>query len=158
MIETMENAGALATYSDADVISFADGLLGYESCTRFVVAENRQLTPLHILQSVDQPEVSFLVLDPRILVPNYYQSIPSKVWRSIDVTKASQMLALVTAVITSNIEDCSANLASPLVINYETMKATQVILTDSQYSVMHPMISRKPEDLSVKAAVGSSSR
>lgn len=147
---------ALPGYRDEDVILFDEGLVGFASCKRFVLTENETLSPFRVLRCADQPEIGFLVLDPRTVVKNYNRSIPAESWRSIGVTEAADQLSLVVAIIGDTPQDSTANLQAPLLINYKEMMGRQLILTGSRYSVTQPLLggSRKAP-LARKAAAGS---
>ena len=56
---------------DGEVVTFPEGLPGFESCRRFVLASSGDATPFSVLQAVDPPEPSFLVIDPTIVLKRY---------------------------------------------------------------------------------------
>ena len=134
---------ALPGYRDEDVITFDEGLVGFPACKRFVVMENETLSPFRILQSVDQRQVGFLVIDPRIIIKNYNRSIPEDAWKTIGVSQVSDRLALAISIVGKVPEDSTANLQAPLLINYKEMKGRQLILTGARYSVTQPLLSRR---------------
>ena len=121
---------ALNPYRDEDVVFFSDGLVGFEDCKRFVIAENKNLEPLYLMQCVDRPEVGFLVLDPRMLIEDYCS----------DLLKDEQLLPLVTVIVGETPEECTANLRAPVLIDYVNMAGRQTILREPQYSVTHQVI------------------
>jgi hypothetical protein len=55
----------LPAYRDKDVIVFEEGLVGFPSAKRFILIESASLSPFRILKCVDDPQIGFLVLDPR---------------------------------------------------------------------------------------------
>jgi len=147
---------ALPSYRDEDVITFAEGLVGFPACKRFVVMENEALSPFRILQSVDQRHVGFLVIDPRIIVKNYNRSIPEDSWKAVGVPEASERLALAISIVGTVPEESTANLQAPLLINYREMKGRQLILTGSRYSVTQPLLSRRSKAPARTRSAGSS--
>ena len=50
----------------ADVLSFPQGLPGFEPCRQFVLLSADDLHPLQCLHAVAGPPASFLVIDPRV--------------------------------------------------------------------------------------------
>lgn len=126
-------------YSDS-VIEIDEGLIGFSKCKNFVFLENEAIAPFRLLESVDSPEIGFVVLDPTILIREYNSLVPDREWESVGVTDSSKRLAFVITVIGSKPQESTANLQAPILINYETMTARQVILTDSGLSVRHPLV------------------
>jgi flagellar assembly factor FliW len=122
------------------VIHFDEGLIGFSECKDFVVMENESLAPFRLLQSLDSPEVGFLVLEPTALVNNYYERVPARDWESIGVIGTAKPLAFAIIVIGQTPETSTGNLQAPLLVNYENMVGKQVILNDSGFSVRHPLI------------------
>lgn len=134
---------ALNPYRDEDVVFFSDGLVGYEDCQRFVIAENENLAPLHLMQSLDRPEVGFLVLDPRVLIEDYC-------WQLLE---GEQLLPLVTVILGEAPEECTANLCAPVLIDYQNMTGRQIILRGEKYSVTHQVLA--PQQKARRATASS---
>jgi len=122
------------------VIHFEEGLIGFAECKDFLLIESQTLAPFRLLQSVDYPQIVFLVLDVTRLVGNYCYHIPAREWEAIGVTGTVQPAAFVIVVIGSTPETSTANLQAPLLVNYDQMIGKQLILTDSVFSVRHPLV------------------
>ena len=122
------------------IIHFDEGLIGFSDCKDFVLMENESLAPYRLLQSLESPQVGFLVLEPTMLVNNYHEHIPRREWESLGVTGEIRPLAFVIVVVGSTPETSTGNFQAPLLINYEQMVGKQIILTDPGYSVRHPLI------------------
>jgi len=146
---------ALPGYRDEDIITFDEGLVGFPAAKRFVVMENEALSPFRILQCVDQRHVGFLVIDPRIIVKNYNRSIPEDAWKTVGVPEASDRLALAISIIGTVLEESTANLQAPLLINYKEMKGRQLILTESRYSVTQPLLTQRSKASARSRSAGS---
>ncbi|MEE2718305.1 MAG: flagellar assembly protein FliW, partial [Planctomycetota bacterium] len=56
---------------DDRVLEFASGLLGFSSYTRFVLLQPDEDGVFFWLQSVEAPELAFVITDPQIWVPEY---------------------------------------------------------------------------------------
>jgi flagellar assembly factor FliW len=54
-----------------DAVRFPVGLPGFEACRSFVLMANEVLGPLQLLKAVEGPSASFLVIDPRRVLPEY---------------------------------------------------------------------------------------
>src|SRR5215471_1695060 len=103
------------------IIHFDEGLIGFSEFKDFVLMENASLAPFRLLQSLESPEVGFLVLEPTELVKNYYQLVPSREWESLEVNGKTNPLAFVIVVVGSTPENSTGNFQAPLLINYDKM-------------------------------------
>ena len=122
------------------IIHFDEGLIGFSEFKDFVLMENDSLAPFRLLQSLESPDVGFLVLEPTALVSNYYDLVPLREWESLGVGGRTKPLAFVIVVVGANPESSTGNLQAPLLINYDSMVGKQIILTDSGFSVRYPLI------------------
>ena len=123
------------------VIHFDEGLIGFSECKDFLLIEKENLAPFRLLQSLDDPQIVFLVLDAAMLVSNYCYHVPTREWESIGVTGATKPLAFVIVIIGSTPETSTGNLQAPLLVNSDKMIGKQLILTDSVFSARHPLVS-----------------
>src|SRR4029079_5770871 len=105
----------------------------------FVFLENDDILPFRLLESVDAPKLTLAVIEPTLLFPDYLDLVPVREWETIGLTDTAKRLAFVIAPIGETAKASTANLQSPILVNYETMTARQVILTDSGLSARHPL-------------------
>jgi flagellar assembly factor FliW len=126
--------------SKDSIIHFDEGLIGFSECKDFVLMESENLTPFRLLQSVEFPDVGFLVLEPTVLVNNYYNQVPLREWESVGVTDETKPLAFVIVVIGTTPTTSTGNFQAPLLVNYDRMIGKQIILTDPCFSVRHPLV------------------
>ena len=121
------------------VIHFEEGLIGFSEFKDYVLMESESLAPFRLLQSLDSPKVSFLVLEAASVIPNYYELVPPREWESLGIKDKAKPLAFVIVVIGSSPQASTGNFQAPLLINYERMIGKQMILTDSGLSVRQPL-------------------
>jgi flagellar assembly factor FliW len=140
------NNAAFIEHTKSDVcdqnqtlVHMDEGLIGFSRYRAFVLLENSDILPFRLLESVDTPKLTFAVIEPTILRPGYLDLVPVREWETIGLTDAAKRLAFVIAPIGETAKESTANLQSPILVNYETMTARQVILTDSGLSARHPL-------------------
>jgi flagellar assembly factor FliW len=121
------------------VVRMDEGLIGFSQYKEFTFAEHADLGPFRLLESVEAPKVEFLVIDPNELVPGYSEVIPDRTWESVGIREKTKRLAFVVASLGATPKDSIANLQAPILVNYETMTAKQVILTDAAFPIRHPL-------------------
>ncbi len=122
------------------IIHFDEGLVGFSECKDFLFVENETIAPFRLLESA-QKEVSFLVLEASMVVPDYSNHIPTREWESIGLSAAeARHSAFVICVLGHSAGESTGNFQAPLIINHKKMIGRQVILTDSALSVRHPLL------------------
>jgi flagellar assembly factor FliW len=118
---------------DRLVVEFPSGIPGFESHRRFVLIASAELSPLGCLKAVDASDVSFLVLDPRLLFFNYDLTLSEFERARIGADAGEPLLWL--AIITITEKEATANLRAPVVINPSKMIGCQLIRENDQYPV-----------------------
>lgn len=139
-IQALDQTTHLKLQSKDAIIHFEEGLIGFSDYKDFVLMENDGLAPFRLLQSIEAPNVGFLVLEAGTLVNNYNELVPAREWESLGVKGKTKPLAFVIVVIGSTPETSTGNFQAPLLVNYETMVGKQIILTDSGFSVRQPLV------------------
>ena len=128
------NAAGTATQPAATpVVEFPAGIPGFESHRRFVLIASAELSPLGCLKSVDSSDVSYLVIDPRLLSFDYDITLSELERARLGAGPDEPLLWLVIVTITQS--DATANLRAPVVINPAKMLGCQVIRENDQYPV-----------------------
>jgi flagellar assembly factor FliW len=118
---------------DKLVVEFPSGIPGFESHRRFVLIASADLSPLGCLKAVDGADVSFLVIDPRLLFFNYDLTLSEFERARIGAGADDPLLWLTIVTITE--KEATANLRAPVVINPATMIGCQVIRENDEYPV-----------------------
>jgi len=125
-------------YQDHDIITFEEGLVGFPTITRFVILCPREDKPFRWLQSIDEPELAFLVTDPAAYVPEYAPAVSTTTARSLSLEPQTPRLLFTTVNIPRGKPDeMSINLAGPLVINAIERKGKQIVLEDGAYTTKY---------------------
>lgn len=120
------------------VIRFERGLLGFPSLRDFVVIEHQPGSPFSWLQSVDEPSLAFLVVDPWAYTPDYLPDIQDHHMQELKFDQDAPVLVLATASIPKGKpEALTLNLYAPLVINLRDRLGKQVTLDESAYTIRH---------------------
>jgi|SRR5207237_715379 len=136
-IATLERS--LQAHSKDTIIHFDEGLIGFSDCKDFQLMESNNIAPFHLLQSPEMKEVGFLVLEPSVIMADYYTRIPAREWESIGLSDSDARLAFVICVIGPTPRECTGNFQAPLIVNYKKMIGRQVILTDQALTVRQPL-------------------
>ncbi len=107
------------------IIHFPSGLVGLPDMNRFFIIDHKD-TPLKWLQSVDDPDIAFIVMSPAQIAGEYRLDLDKSVRQYIQLENEDDLAVLVTMRVKG--EDVIANFQGPLVINSRAMKGVQVVL------------------------------
>ena len=140
VVETLDRTNQSDAKGQETIIHFEEGLIGFSGFKNFNLLENDYLAPFRLLRAVDSSDVGFLVVDPSTRTPDYCKLVPSREWESIGVSDPDDRLAFVTVILGATAEESTGNFQAPLLINHKEMIGKQVILTDSGFSVRHPLL------------------
>ena len=131
-------------YNEDSIVQFPDGIPGFEDQRGFLVVQQPATKPLIFLQSLTKPEVCFIALPTQAACADYRLSIPAEDLEAMGLSPARQPVIgqeVLCLTIISVGEDASvtANLLAPLVINIQTRRGRQPIMSESDYSHRHPL-------------------
>ena len=127
------------------------GLGGFESLRRYALIGEAD-SPVEWLQSLDDPDVSFALLEPFLFRPDYVFELPDRDAEAIGMTEPADALVRCILTLSEQAEQITANLLAPIVVNTRLGTGRQVILQDSNYSLQHRI---QPEVLALVASEGA---
>ncbi|MFH1058691.1 MAG: flagellar assembly protein FliW [Pseudomonadota bacterium] len=118
------------------VLHLAHGMVGFPTLHRYTLLQHREGSPFHWLQSLDNPDLAFVVANPLVFDPTYQVVLGNAETQLLQVSDPGQIQVWVVVTIPHGSPDkLTANLKAPLVINLENRQAAQVILDDPRYPV-----------------------
>ena len=126
------------------VVTFPEGIIGFPAAKRFRFESSEEIAPLVRLRCIDGPGVAFLHVDPGLVLPDYRPGFPPEALAAMGIVDGQPPLVLTIARISPRIEECTANLMAPLLINPATMRGLQVILESGPWSPRHPLVPASP--------------
>lgn len=125
-------------YDPNNLLHFPAGLIGLPSLRHFIVMPNKKQGPLFWIQSVDEPDIAFVLTDPTNFFLDYLV-VPDNTERQslhIDENDECYTLTVVTVPPDQNI---TLNLAAPILFAPKTNRAIQIILEGTTYSSKTPL-------------------
>jgi flagellar assembly factor FliW len=114
-------------------ITMAVPMPGFPSHREFVLVRLNDDGLLYAFTSVENPELRFLVAPPEPFFPDYAPEIENAVFAALN-TKDPDRLLLLT-VITASENETTANLLAPIIVDRDSMRAMQVVLSGSNFPV-----------------------
>lgn len=120
------------------IFSFPDGLLGFEEDREFVIINNEDPEiPFQWLQSLRNPDLAFVIINPFLVYPNYDIRISKAVRDKLKIEDEKDVAIYSIVVVPEDMEKMTANLLGPIILNIDKKLGKQVILDDDRYSTKH---------------------
>ena len=126
------------TIDEQRIITFEKGLLGFPSFKKYVLLQPEADSFFYWLQSLDTPELAFVVTDPRAFVSSY--RIPFKKEQMEEMGISSLDEAEVLVIVNKRNTTLTGNLQGPLVINTTRRTGQQLVLSDRRFTTRVPLI------------------
>ena len=126
------------------IIHFKDGIPAFEEEHEFVILPYDEESPYYFMQSLNKPDLAFLLTIPEIFFPDYSAEIDDETVEELKIKDAEKILvyALIT-IPNGSVRYMTANLLAPLVINLENMQAKQIVMEKSNYTTKHRLFPDK---------------
>ena len=135
----------LIDVQEEDVITIVDGLLGFSENTRFALITDEIGEPFKWMQSLEQPGLAFVVIDPSIILSTYHFSVRKDQIRDLETEDVEDLQVYVIVTMAGNILDVTVNLQGPIVVNRQNRVGLQLVLNDPNFSTRHPLFTDQPE-------------
>ncbi len=129
---------------DERIVRFPSGLLGFPDHQRYVILDHDHEAPFKWLQSVDKPDLAFVVMDPAIFHPDYHIDISVDALAEIKGDQGDALTVVVILTIPSDDPGrITANLRGPLLISHKTKLGKQLVLSE-EFPTRHPLFPVAP--------------
>ncbi|WP_041587476.1 flagellar assembly protein FliW [Thermoanaerobacterium thermosaccharolyticum] len=130
----------LVSYNEEDVLHFEEGIPGFEGLKSFILLSIEEFTPFKWLQSLDDTDIAFVIVDPKAIIKDYKVELDEETVKLLDIKDLNHILVFAIVVIPSEIEKMTANLKAPIIINAENNKGMQILLDNDDYMIKHPIL------------------
>ncbi len=117
------------------IIEFPEGIPGFKEENEFVLLPLEKDSLFVIMQSVNNPDLAFITIEPKSIIKDYEFVISEKTEELLEISGIEDIILLNIVNIKDQVEDMTMNLAAPLVININANLGKQVILDDKNYPV-----------------------
>ena len=131
---------------DEKIITMERPVLGFEQLSRFCLVESPEIAPFMWLQSCENPAVSFFVVNPVLLYPDYRIEVNSKEIAELRIAKVESVETYVIVTLADDPNQISVNLQGPILVNTENNLAKQLVLVNSHYQVRHFVLETPERD------------
>lgn len=126
---------------EENVITFQQGLPGFADLKRFAILPSEESNPVKFLQSLEETDISFAIINPKLFFPDYQPELSALDLQELDLVKTEDALVFVIMVITKDPKQITANLLAPVVINPHNKLAKQIVMIGDRYTTRHRVFS-----------------
>ncbi|HCC06927.1 MAG TPA: flagellar assembly protein FliW [Clostridiales bacterium] len=120
------------------IINFRDGMPGFTNMKNYVLLtneENQKEGPFFWLQSVEDGDVAFALVNPHAVYPDYSPEVKDEYVDFLGHTTAADLSVFNVVVVPEDIKDMTVNLRAPILINQTTKRGAQVISENQEYAI-----------------------
>ncbi|MBI5868972.1 MAG: flagellar assembly protein FliW, partial [candidate division Zixibacteria bacterium] len=112
---------------EGHILDFPKGLLGFENNRRYALLSRPDYQPFMHLQSLDDPGLAFVVVNPRLFFQHYKVEVDPREIVELSVSDTRQLETWVIVTVPEDWTRMSANLQGPILVNRENYRAKQVV-------------------------------
>ena len=123
-----------------NIITFEQGLLGFEELKQFAIVAIDECLPFEWLVSVEDPIVAFPILDPTLLFSDYKPSLTKDDLVLLDIKKEIDVEMVCIVTLGETPENVTLNLKGPILINMKNKMGKQIVLTEDYYRLNQSFI------------------
>ncbi|MCH2145676.1 MAG: flagellar assembly protein FliW [Phycisphaerales bacterium] len=123
---------------DARIVNFPSGLLGFSSYRKFVLLQPDDDGVFFWLQSVEAPDLAFVVTDPSLWIADFKANIRRE--QMVELCMDDVDDAQVLVIVNKRDDILTANLQGPVVINVANCTAMQLVLAEKRWTTRHEIV------------------
>jgi flagellar assembly factor FliW len=137
-VKVATKAYGLIDVDERQKIVFPQGLFGFETLKDYLLLDAER-QPFYWLQSMDEEQVAFILVNPFLFRPDYEVNISNEELAEIGIRSPEKALIFSIVTIADN-SLMTANLQGPLVINRDNRTGKQAVLSDSRWKTRHDIM------------------
>ncbi len=122
-------------YENDEIIYFEKGIPGFDNLKKYIIKEVENDSPFNILQSVEDKDIGFIIISPFFIHNDYEVKLSEEIIKKLNIENPEDVLLYSIVTLNSKVEDITANLKAPLVINIKNKKGEQYIIDKEKYSI-----------------------
>jgi flagellar assembly factor FliW len=124
-------------FEEKEILFLPKGILGFSQLSKYVIIEKDEYEPFKWLQSVEESDIAFVIVDPTFFFPDYKLELHEKELEELNFQQMKELSPYVIVTVPPDPSQMSADLLGPLVINSKKRIAKQVVMPDSPYTTKH---------------------
>lgn len=119
-------------YDENNLLNFPAGMIGFPNLHSFIVMPNKKSGPLFWIQSIDEPDIAFVLTDPTNFFLDYVVVPESSERNMLSIEEADDCFVLSVVTVPPDLK-ITVNLSAPILYAPKTNRAIQIILENTDY-------------------------
>lgn len=124
---------------ERQVIGFPHGIFGFEHHRSYALLDSSQ-PPFYWLQSLDESEIAFVLINPYVFRPDYVLQVADEDIEELGYEADDDILVFAIVTIPEEPKNMTANLQGPIIINRKNRLGRQSISLDGRWKTRHRII------------------
>ncbi len=120
-------------------ILFEKGIPGFESYNYFNVSAIEGNKRFYNIVSKEDSNIGFVSISPFEIKTDYEIDLDDEFVKELDIKEEKDVLVLCLITLGKTLEDSTANLKAPIIINIKNNRGKQLILQDDKYKIKEPL-------------------
>lgn len=137
--------------TEEQIFSFDPGIGGFETLRRYALIPEQD-SPVEWLQSLEDPEVAFALLEPFSFKADYAFELTDADAAALGMREAQDALVRCVLTLHEDPELITANLLAPLIFSRRSHMARQVILQNSDYELRFSLFGQVTDEATAEDA------
>jgi flagellar assembly factor FliW len=127
-------------FAEESVLRVLGGVIGFPELLDYVLIQRPNDSPFYWLQSVDDPAMALVLLDPLVFKPDYRPALPEGLKVELKAGDDEITLFSIVTIPQGRPQDMTANLLGPLAVCPRSHLARQLVLDDRVYAHRHQIL------------------
>lgn len=125
-----------------DILNFREGILGFSNLRDFVLLDDPNDEIFAWLQSCENPNVAFPVLEPELFADGYGFDLSKSDLGALELNSNDSFRVFTIITIPEDPTQMTANLKAPIIINVQKRIARQCVLQDNSLAIREPIFAK----------------
>lgn len=126
------------------IITLTQPIIGFQEFRRFVLLPGPSESGVEWLQSVENGDLAFLVMDPRQVISGYEVTLGRHELTELAVADTSELSIYTLVVVPDDPRKVRTNLKAPILINPKHRLGKQTVLDRSDYPIQYYLAQSRP--------------
>ncbi len=137
-MKTINTRFGKVEYNPDNLLHFPAGMIGFPTLHNFIVMPNKKEGPLFWIQSVDDPDIAFVLTDPSNFFLEYKVQPDETEKNYLKISNDEDCFVLSVVTVPPD-QKITLNLTAPILFSPKTNRAIQIILENSDYKSKTPL-------------------
>lgn len=125
-----------------DVLSFPEGILGFQDLKQFVLLDDPTDEIFAWLQSCSEPAIAFPVLEPELFAEKFQPNLAKADYEGLQMTAEDKHRMFCIVTIPDDPTLMTANMKAPIVVHLNKRVARQCVLQDNSLAIREPIFQK----------------